>query len=777
MRAFLAVVVLLAVFALAWFAVEARRAPASETGVAATGREHAARGAELERAAKSDAARAPADESNAPEEGDASDVPESTLTGGISPEGGIVLEVVDAKGAPRAGVKLGVELELWRRLGPEHPDKDQHQEVVTDAHGRAPIAASHPSEIGFIALHRAHGYDPIASQPFDLAPGTTDVVRLVYPTRVMLRGTVRDFAGRVPTRATRVDLETAVIAPGADGAQHFRVGDPTMQPDETGRYEFEITPGWFTLGASLAGETAFETLTLHVIEEPSELEVDLRVPTTDRRVDVRLVSNDPIDPLLAFVHVSARSELEGRELPPCVVARRLDELRFSAPHVGDGRWRLELVPGVEYELYAGAPGFDTAKLRLPRDVTEFEVRLEREAAAKTRTLRGRVRGPHGPLANGVVLLLRTSDLVEIGRGDPRADGTFEIAVPDVPGMRTTALLHGIFGVDGFAVLGPIAIDRSRDDLELVVGAPLTIAGRVEGLKDPAGAHLSLRATAADLARPEHDALGAGLTTRALYHYAADLAPDGLFAVDGLAAGEYELFVEPRSGAQPPARLRVRAGTEDVRVVLGDGLERDVVFDCTVVDALTRRPIEGAEVEALGATPHSSVSRRTDASGRCELRGLLAGRWFLATRALDHANAVERYVDYAPGRHAVEIALSPSCALDVELVDARGAPLAGVELAVTTRDGMLIDQLDHFGNWDGYVVDSNVAGRARLSGLPTGPLRVVVGWSRDGARDIELANTLLDGATRESELENVRELTTFDVDLVPGAPLFVRRTLP
>ena len=30
---------------------------------------------------------------------------------------------------------------------------------------------------------------------------------------------------------------------------------------------------------------AFETLTLHVIEEPSELEVDLRVPTTDRRVD------------------------------------------------------------------------------------------------------------------------------------------------------------------------------------------------------------------------------------------------------------------------------------------------------------------------------------------------------------------------------------------------------------------------------------------------------------------------------------------------------------
>ncbi|MBK7876217.1 MAG: hypothetical protein IPJ77_10750 [Planctomycetes bacterium] len=780
MRSLLAAALVLAVGLVLWFALRVRQDAPPSTLVSAP------RGAPTDELATLSAADEPArtaSDAHADDEpNETAARPGSTLTSGISPAGGVVLEVVDAKGASRAGVKLGVELELWRLLGPQHPDRDQHQEVVTDARGRAPIAASHPSEIGFVALHRAEGNDLIAAQPFDFAPGTSDVVRLVFPERIVLRGVVRDFTGRVPTIATRVELEPHQVAPGADGMQRFLGERASMRPDAAGNYALEITPGWYTLGAALAGETAVETLTLHVLEEPAELAVDLRVPRTDRRVHVALTADAPIDPLLAFVSASAVAGLPQGAAPPCVVARQLEEVRHHAPHVGGGRWRLDLVSGLEYELVAGAPGFDTTKLRLPRDVTELDVRLEREAATKTTVLRGYVRGLRGPPENGVVLLRRTSDLGEISRADPRADGAFEIVLPDAPGTRTTALLHGVFGVEGFAVLGPIAIDRSRDDLELVVGPPLTIAGRVEGLKDAAGAHLYLRATAVDLARPEHGGLDTGLTTRALYHYAEDLAPDGVFAVDGLAAGEYELFVEPASGAQPPARLRVRAGTKDVRVVLGEGLERDVVFDCTVVDALTRRPLAGAEIEARG--PGAEVQGRTDATGRCELRGAIAGRWCLAATALDHASAIELYIDYAPGRHTVELALSPSCAVDLELVDARGAPLSGIEVAVTTTYGVLLDTLDHFGQWDGYVQETNVAGRCRLSGLPLGVRRVVVGWSKGGARRIELADGgyWVEGALagRPGEgagIENVGVLATFDVELAPGAPVRVRQTLP
>jgi hypothetical protein len=406
----------------------------------------------------------------------------------------------------------------------------------------------------------------------------------------------------------------------------------------------------------------------------------------------------------------------------------------------------------------------------------------REAPAETRVLRGRVRGPHGPPANGLVLLRRASDLGEMGRADPREDGSFELVLEDVSRARTNALLHGVFGVEGFVVLGPIAIDRSRDDLELVVGPPLAIQGRVEGLTGSAGARLVLSATAADLARPEHEALGAGLTARALYHRAEEVGPDGSFAVDGLAAGEYELFVEPAGHAQPSARLRVRAGTKDVRVVLGEGLERDVVFDCTVVDALTRRPLAGAELEARGAD--AGVRGRTDANGRCELRGATAGRWCIAVRALDHANAIELDVDYAPGRHAIELALSPSCALDVELVDARGAPLAGVEVAVTTTHGVLLDSLDHFGHWDGAIQETDVAGRCRLSGLPMGRHRLVAGWSKGGMKPIELESggRWVESATagrmgEGSGIANVGELAAFDVEAAPGPPVRTRRTLP
>lgn len=697
---------------------------------------------------------------------------ESEWPAHLARAGGIVLEVVDAKGAPRAGVKLAVELELWRLLGHEHADKYQHQDVVTDAAGRAPIAATRADEIESIELDREGAEDVTATGPFELAPGTTNVVRLLYPTRIVLKGRVLDFAGRALDPRARIELEPKYVESTESGTHRFHGEQKELRAKVDGRYSLELVPGWFTLGAATPGEPVFEHLTLHVEPEPSELVVDLRIPTHDRRVLVKLVANAPFNPVDAWVHAAADGEWPELARPLSVVARRHERLRFPAPRQGADGWLLEIAPGPEYELSAGAPDFESVTMQLPRDVDEVTLKLVRKPPVEDIVLRGRARGPEGPLSNGRVRLLRVDDLGETLTARWDDDGSFEFRYANVPGTRRSAFLLGSFGAAGFAGLGPIAIDHSRDDLELVVGSPLSLAGVIEGLEDPQGAELVLRPTASLFTRAERPFDAAVFDSAHLPECVMHVDASGAFAFESLAAGEYVLWVEPLSRRQPPARVKVRAGARDVRVRLGEGLDGDVVFDCRVVDAVTRLPIAGADVSVRGPDARSIVrgaSGRTGADGRCELLGHSAGRWFVEARALDHAWLAERFVEYAPGRHAVEIALSPSCELDVELIDASGAPLADLEVCAVASDGAVHELLDFYGNSDGSIATTNIAGRARLNGLPAGPVRIAVGWSRGAPKELPLGDGRI-------AAEGSPELTLFRAELTLGKRARMRQVL-
>jgi len=694
-----------------------------------------------------------------------------TLTAGINPAGGIVLEVVDHRAVPQAGISLGVELELWRLLGHDHEDKYQHQEVVTDAQGRAPIAASHPSEIEFVALHRAGRQDLIAPLPYRIFPGTRDIVRLVLPAQVELAGRVLDLAGQ-PVEGARVELDP-IDVPDEQRGSAFVGEELDQESDAQGRFRFEVSDGWFRLGAADIGEASVEELTLHLGAEPPRVEVELRVASDTRIVRVDLELPAAVDRQLVWVGARASLAWPALEDPPQVVERAQEEHRAHARRIDEASWELRLAPGLGYTVRAGGPGLIEAEAPLPPDAELLRLALAGLPTAEVVDLRGSVRDAQGLAVSATVHFLREHDLGRFHDAQSDAQGEFVFRQALDAGAERAGYLIVDLGTRGSAALGPLALDRPRDDLLLVLAEPLAIEGQVLGLDPGRGAEIELGSHAARFARAEL-APRPGLFPRpALDQDRTRCDSDGHFRFDGLAAGEYELWVEPDDGAQPPARRRVRAGERGLRIELGQGLAGEASFSVQVVDALDGRPIAGASVSLHAAEdrPRASGTRAvTGPDGRCELRGHAPGRGFVAVEAVDHARPVERYVDYPAGRHEVVVALSPRCEVEFEFVDAAGRPRANVEVCATAPDGVLLDLLDRYGHYDGSITRSNVAGRASLGGLPAGTLRVVVGW-RSGRR-VELQ-----GGAELRDLANPAGLHVFEHRAAPGSPPPVRHVLP
>ena len=681
--------------------------------------------------------------------------------------GGIVLEVVDAKGTPRANVKLGVELELWRLLGHEHEDKYQHQDIVTDSAGRAPIAATHPDEIEYVMLLRDDDPGLSARGPFELVPGSSGIVRLVLPTNITVRGRVVDTAGVPIDGVARIELEPKDVEDLEPGLHRFVGKEEDLRTGEDGRFVLEIVPGWYTLGAGRLGHDVFERATLHVLDEPSEHELELRVPVLSREVLVR------VEPASVDVWVVARAEGVWPTVANAgaIVARRREPLLFRADRSSNSTWSLKLAPGCEYTVTAGRRNDVGARAVLPENVNELALVLESKPPPEVVTLRGRAVDAAGVGLRGTIRLLRSNDLGRFAQEETDADGEFEFTLPRSVHAERSAVVFGEFREAGSALLGPLAIDRSRDDLVLAVQVSLAVEGRIEGV-DEKGADVWLR-FGPDHFKGAELAAAPALHTRAIEGRYLRIGEDGRFRFHGLAPGEYELWVEPVQRLQLPARVAVRAGDRNVLVRLGDGLVGEVAFACSVIDGVTRAPVPNAEVSVRGPDSGDFVrgsSGRTGKDGRCELVGHARGTWFLDVRARDHARVPERFVEYGPGRHVIEIELSPRCALEVELVDAKGTPLAGIELAVTTRDGVLLDLLDPYGNWDGCITRTNVAGRARLTGLPMGPVRILAGWI-DGTGPKELSS--VPGAARVEDADTV---ACVEAELVHDRRVRARRVL-
>lgn len=318
-----------------------------------------------------------------------------------------------------------------------------------------------------------------------------------------------------------------------------------------------------------------------------------------------------------------------------------------------------------------------------------------------------------------------------------ADGRVELSVP--AGSALVLTVGGAAAQTRTLRLDPLARGERLDLGEVALKDGGALAGRVV---DPDGAGI---AGAAVALRPEgRPGFGGFDSPRALTD------ARGEFRMEGLAPGIYALDASA-SGFAPAeqARATIEAGVDPAEAVLR--LREGRVVRGQVVDR-DRRPVAGAEIFVrsnarggplvieFGGAPGGAqeADAVSGADGRFTLRGLPDDT---------AARLTARAEGYASGRAAVEpaasevlITLTPALRLAGRILDADGAGVAGLDVAVERAD----DEFDFRSFWNDRSTVTGADGGFAIEGLDAGVWRVLaqtathsVGDARvDLARDVD-----------------------------------------
>ncbi|MBL8859242.1 MAG: hypothetical protein JNL28_12095 [Planctomycetes bacterium] len=642
---------------------------------------------------------------------------------------GLWLRLIDAEDHPKPYVELTVAEELWLTLGESHPEKYIEERLVTNSDGRVRLSARQPSEIEHVELSMPNGRRVSVRSPFEFAVDQKSEVVLRYPERVTIRGRVLDLAGQPIRMRARVLLDSRSVAADERGVRTFVPEDETFDTDSEARFRFDTISGWFSLSASAAEVPIADSARVGINPPTRSAEVDLFVATRERTVRVRVVSAVAFRPEDAWV--GGLCDLPWPSGPAQMgvsVERVRDTQVMHARRVGD-TWELGLPRVGQWTVRAGCKGFETTLQPLTDGVSELTLELRPRDLPPAHALAGRVVDERGEPLAANIKLLRTNDMGHFEFTSTNARGEFRLTSNEFWANHEHAYVFAEATGYGSAGIGPIAIGRERDDLEIVLSPGLTIAGRVNGLTPNAEARLVVSSPTSRFARPEIPPAGRWLPG-SLPGEPHETYDNGAFRLRNLTAGEYELWIDPSDGVTTPARALVRAGDETVRIELGSGLQGGLELLCRVVDDTTSAPISGAQVELRGSDfglARRGGRGRTSANGLCTLRGHTAGRWSVHVSAAGYAFLPDRFTDFDEGQRFVEVRLKPARTLTVALTDEAGTPRSEVEVCATTLAGELLDLQDRYGHYDGCYARSDASGKAVLTGLPEGRVRIVIGW--------------------------------------------------
>lgn len=191
--------------------------------------------------------------------------------------------------------------------------------------------------------------------------------------------------------------------------------------------------------------------------------------------------------------------------------------------------------------------------------------------------------------------------------------------------------------------------------------------------------------------------------------------DGTFVFTGLPPRAYQLEALKGSLQAGPISVWLREQTEPVVIHLQPAASLEV----TVIEAGSRGPVPGAAVELRAQQPRSATA---DATGRALLEALPTGRQVLKVSARGFAPAwqVVNVGQASPVPQRVTVALHTGSAVSGTVVDARGAPVAGVTVTPSPSTQTLQALTD--ARWDGVVTDAS--GRWRFEQLESGQYRFV-----------------------------------------------------
>ncbi len=191
--------------------------------------------------------------------------------------------------------------------------------------------------------------------------------------------------------------------------------------------------------------------------------------------------------------------------------------------------------------------------------------------------------------------------------------------------------------------------------------------------------------------------------------------DGFYRVDSLPAGTYAFTVEDALDQ------RVAKALEKQTLEAGEAqnhdfkLEQALFISGTVVDEATGKPLQDVSVYSSG--PHNprsaarEVKDQTDEKGHYRLPAISGTNWlYLSGKRGYPASNIEVEVS-ADQNKTVDFALRKGLSLSGTTVDAKGEPLPGVFLFVTSKNG------------ERTGVTSDGQGRWEALGLAAGPLTI------------------------------------------------------
>jgi protocatechuate 3,4-dioxygenase beta subunit len=393
----------------------------------------------------------------------------------------------------------------------------------------------------------------------------------------------------------------------------------------------------------------------------------------------------------------------------------------------DGRFRCWTAEGQVW-VSANADGYTWGWTEAFAPSPDVEILLTPES-----TIGGTVvlAGTREPVAGARVELTG-----EWGQREARAftdaTGRFRLTRLSPGRFQPFATAPGLYGELGESVL--LGLAQSRDDLVIELHPAATVTGHVAIVGSGAAPDEAAEDCEVTLQRAD-DARRYGQATRA----------DGTVRFEAVQPGRYEVSIQcPRLTAKAPYPAVVVAGEPvDVEWQVGRG----VAIRGVVVDA-GGTPVGHARVSAraVGGDPRGARdwdSDTTDGEGRFEIEGIAPGDVELEATHDAHAQPKQpTTLTVTEDTDGVRLALDAGGSVEGQVIDEAGAPVAGVDVAVS-RD-----------RWRGGASKTRSDGGFTIRGVRAGGYRVTA--SREGL-------TLRRPGTTDDDLQGER------VTVVAGQP--------
>lgn len=587
--------------------------------------------------------------------------------------------VTDLAGNPLAGVTVRVS------------QGDAAREATSDEEGSFSLACPSPGRALLEASRE--GYATARLTDLVLSSGGARTVTLALLPGVLVRGTVRDPAGRVVAGATlSVDLSRqrpATLRPTSDDDGALRHGRAEATTGDDGSFLLGVLPraDGYLLEVTHPGAVPV-ALPLDLERRPPPDSMAIVLPR-GATIRATLMGPDDLPVAGALSRATDLSRPEAAGGGAIEAVSDAEGIVRLAP-LAAGRWRVEILPPRGLRSWHGpvsVRGGETLDLGIVRS---------RPGVAVSGRVVSKV--DEAPVAGATVRALRSlngaSSLERTARTDD--EGRFELA-----GLAEGRYELRVDAKPEFVPLVEKEVEAPAGGMTLELERAATIEGIV--VADD-GAPLEQLTVLARPADPRAASASAG--TPEIVDRDA-----GRFRIDGIAPGRVVVLAR--------ARGRIAARSTEIDLAAGEAregllltLERGgLALTGRVVDRASRGGLAGATVTPLDA-PEQATATATD--GSFSIEGLAPGQLRVAAAHPEHASQVLALVASPDRSEPVEIALGLGAMVEGSVTAADGTPVAGARIEARPDDRAFAARTAITGPDGRYRIEHVPAGSGRVA---------------------------------------------------------------